>query len=201
MKKISENQKGFNATGAVIALIAIFVIAGLAYGIANIGGGNNKTAGNSLNTGANNEAGNFIGNETGNATGNSALNETNNSIGNSIGNETGNTIGNTDDRGQNRGPGGGDDVRTKVFNIEGKPFSFTPNEIRVKKGDRVRIVFSNIEGFHDWKIDEFNAATKKINAGETDTVEFIADKAGTFEFYCSVGTHRQMGMKGNLIVE
>ncbi|MFA6106175.1 MAG: cupredoxin domain-containing protein [Patescibacteria group bacterium] len=202
MKNISKNQRGFNATGAVIALIAIFVIAGLAYGIVNIGGDNNKSAGNSSNTEINNAVDNSIGNGLNNEAGNFIGNETANDTGNSIGNETGNSIGNVDDSGQNRGPGGGDDdVRTKVFNVEGKPFSFTPNEIRVKKGDRVRIVFSNVEGFHDWKIDEFNAATKKINAGETDTIEFIAGKTGTFEFYCSVGTHRQMGMKGNLIVE
>lgn len=89
----------------------------------------------------------------------------------------------------------------KTFNVSGKSFSFTPSEIRVKKGDKVKIVFTNSGGFHDWVIDEFNAQTKQIGSGQTDTVEFVADKVGTFEYYCSVGNHRQMGMKGNLIVE
>ncbi len=89
----------------------------------------------------------------------------------------------------------------KEFTVAGQNFSFDVKEMRVKKGDKVRIVFKNEAGFHDWVLDEFNAKTKQIQAGETDTVEFTADKVGTFEYYCSVGSHRQMGMVGNLIVE
>ncbi|OGN04280.1 MAG: hypothetical protein A2659_03275 [Candidatus Yanofskybacteria bacterium RIFCSPHIGHO2_01_FULL_44_24] len=81
------------------------------------------------------------------------------------------------------------------------PFSFNPAEIRVKKGDTVRIIFRNEKGTHDWVIDEFNARTKILQVGQTETIQFVANKAGTFEYYCSVGTHRQMGMKGNLVVE
>lgn len=92
-------------------------------------------------------------------------------------------------------------VGEKTFTVAGKNYSFTPSEIRVKKGDKVKIVFTNSGGFHDWVIDEFNARTKQIGSGQTDTVEFVADKVGTFEYYCSVGNHRQMGMKGNLVVE
>ena len=92
-------------------------------------------------------------------------------------------------------------AQVKEFKISGSPFKFSMNEIKVKKGDTVRIVFTNVEGVHDWVIDEFNAATKQLKAGESETIEFVADKAGTFEYYCSVGSHRAMGMKGNLIVE
>jgi plastocyanin len=89
----------------------------------------------------------------------------------------------------------------KTFTVEGSSFKFVPNEIQVKKGDSVKIVFKNAEGFHDWVLDEFNAKSKQIPAGQTDTVEFVADKTGTFEYYCSVGKHRQQGMVGKLIVE
>ncbi len=89
----------------------------------------------------------------------------------------------------------------KTVAVSGKNFSFTPNEIRVKKGDKVKINFTSTNGFHDWKVDEFQAATKRVNSGETASVEFTASKVGTFEFYCSVGSHRAMGMKGKLIVE
>jgi nitrite reductase (NO-forming) len=91
--------------------------------------------------------------------------------------------------------------QAKIIEVIGKNFSFSPAEIKVKQGDKIKIVFINQEGFHDWKIDEFNAATNKINAGNQATVEFVADKTGTFEYYCSVGTHRQMGMVGKLIVQ
>lgn len=92
------------------------------------------------------------------------------------------------------------DGEVRVFTVSGKPFSFSPATMSVKKGDTVRIVFKNTEGTHDWVVDEFNARTKILKAGEEETIEFVADKAGSFEYYCSVGQHRAMGMKGTLTV-
>ena len=85
--------------------------------------------------------------------------------------------------------------------VVGTNMVFDLKEIRVKKGDKVRVTFKNEEGFHDWVLDEFNVKTKQIGAGQEEVVEFTADKAGTFEYYCSVGKHRQNGMFGKLIVE
>lgn len=91
-------------------------------------------------------------------------------------------------------------VEEKTFTIITTPYKFSMTEIKVKKGDRVRIVLKNEGGLHDWVVDEFNARTKQLKVGETDTIEFVADKVGTFEYYCSVMQHRQMGMVGKLIV-
>ncbi len=88
-----------------------------------------------------------------------------------------------------------------VFDITGRPFEFSVKEIRVNKGDRVRIDFTSAQGMHNWTIDEFNAATGTLQAGQSDSVEFVADEAGSFEYYCSVANHRQLGMVGDLIVE
>lgn len=85
--------------------------------------------------------------------------------------------------------------------VRGANYSFSPNVIRVSQGDRVRVTLTSDEGFHDFVIDEFGAATSRVNAGETTTVEFVADQAGSFTFYCSVGNHRAMGMEGTLVVE
>jgi plastocyanin len=98
------------------------------------------------------------------------------------------------------------DPNVKTFQISADNFKFVMNgvdnpEIRVKQGDKVRIELTNTNGFHDWKLDEFNAATKRLNTGQSDVIEFVADKNGTFEYYCSVGEHRAMGMKGTFIVE
>lgn len=89
----------------------------------------------------------------------------------------------------------------KTFTVTGKSFSFSVSQITVNKGDTVKIIFQNTEGNHDWVVDEFNAHTKVISAGQSDTIQFIADKTGTFQYYCSVGAHRQLGMVGNLIVK
>ena len=89
----------------------------------------------------------------------------------------------------------------KEFTVTGSNFAFAPATLSVKKGDTVKITFVNSGGTHDLKIDEFNAATAKIGAGKQATITFIADKAGSFEYYCSVGSHRAMGMKGTLTVQ
>jgi plastocyanin len=91
--------------------------------------------------------------------------------------------------------------QVQEFTVEASNFKFSLNEIKVKQGDTVRINFVNTQGFHDFVLGEFNAKTQQLAAGKSETVEFVADKTGTFEYYCSVGQHRQMGMKGNLIVE
>ena len=92
-------------------------------------------------------------------------------------------------------------LSVKSFTVTGKDFSFSPSEIKVNKGDMVKIAFNNADGFHDFVLDAFNVRTSRIQSGKSETVQFVADKAGTFEYYCSVGSHRQMGMKGNLIVQ
>lgn len=96
--------------------------------------------------------------------------------------------------------------QTKIFVLTGENFKFLMDgqealEIRVKKGDKVRVEFTSVDGFHDWVVDEFDAATKRVQTDGTTFVEFVADKKGTFEYYCSVGQHRANGMRGQLIVE
>ena len=93
------------------------------------------------------------------------------------------------------------EATVREVRVEGSPFKFAPNVIRVKKGDTVRVTFVNTEGFHDFVLDEFGVKTKQLQAGGQETVEFVANKVGTFEYYCSVGNHRAQGMVGSLIVE
>lgn len=89
----------------------------------------------------------------------------------------------------------------KEFTVTGSKFKFDPAVMSVKKGDTVKIHFVNADGFHDFVIDEFNVRTPQINGGQSADIQFVADKAGSFEYYCSVGNHRAMGMKGTLTVE
>ncbi|OHB10015.1 MAG: hypothetical protein A3G05_01850 [Candidatus Zambryskibacteria bacterium RIFCSPLOWO2_12_FULL_45_14] len=91
-------------------------------------------------------------------------------------------------------------VSVKEFTIDAAPYSFTPNTISVNLGDTVKITLKNTKGTHDLKIDEFGVATRTLNVGEEQTITFVADKSGTFEYYCSIGNHRAMGMVGALTV-
>ena len=89
----------------------------------------------------------------------------------------------------------------KEITVQNKGLSFDKAEITVKEGDTVKLTFKVTQGRHNWTLDEFNAKTEVIGAGEEETVEFVADKKGEYEYYCSVPGHRQAGMKGMLIVE
>ncbi|MEX2052299.1 MAG: cupredoxin domain-containing protein [Candidatus Paceibacterota bacterium] len=89
----------------------------------------------------------------------------------------------------------------KTFTVLANPFSYTPSVLTVKKGDLVRINFKNENGQHDFVIDGLDVRTSIIKTGEEQTIEFTADKPGNFEFYCSVGEHKALGMVGTLKVE
>lgn len=94
--------------------------------------------------------------------------------------------------------------RELTFHVTGGSFYFTPNEIRVKQGDKVKIIFTNVLGTHNLIFVDFGGlGTKTIKGGESDTIELTADKKGTYEFYCSVGNgyHRMKGQIGVLLVE
>ena len=92
------------------------------------------------------------------------------------------------------------DENVKVIKIEGGSFYFKPNEIRIKKGETVKIVLTSMDMMHDFVVDELNVRTNIAKAGDTTEVTLTPEIAGEFEFYCSVGNHRAQGMVGTLII-
>lgn len=92
-----------------------------------------------------------------------------------------------------------DEVR--IINIEAGSFYYKPNEITVKQGEKVRIVMNSVSMMHDFNIDELGVKMPIIQNGNTGTVEFTADRKGSFEYYCSVGQHRANGQVGTIIVQ
>ncbi len=92
-------------------------------------------------------------------------------------------------------------ANVKEFTIHGSSFKFDPSEIRVNKGDHVKINFISDDVGHNLIIDELNIKTKVLSSGEEQSVEFTADKEGIFNIVCTVGNHKQLGMEGQLIVE
>ena len=91
-------------------------------------------------------------------------------------------------------------IESFVNMVDGKPQPrFSPDNLTVNKGDLVRIKITNIKGTHDFKIDEFGVYAETPLDQEV-TVEFVADKAGSFEYYCTKPGHRQNGHWGTLKV-
>ncbi|MBD3919633.1 cupredoxin domain-containing protein [Paenibacillus sp. PR3] len=86
---------------------------------------------------------------------------------------------------------------TKDITIEAKNFEFDQPEIKVNKGDTVSITLKNSQGNHGIELAGYN---KEIKGDQT--VTFVADQAGEFEFHCSImcgGGHAKM--TGKLIVQ
>ena len=89
----------------------------------------------------------------------------------------------------------------KEFTIREHSFMLDPSTITVNKGDTVRITVINDQGTHDLNIDGYNEKTSVISAGDSEVIEFVADREGTFDMLCGVGNHREQGMEGTLIVQ
>lgn len=77
-------------------------------------------------------------------------------------------------------------------------YSFTPGTITATAGEAITINFGTVSGTHIFDIDELNVH-QSITAG--GSVTFMAPSTpGTYTYYCSVGSHRSMGMEGTLVV-
>ena len=86
------------------------------------------------------------------------------------------------------------------FTMTAKKYEFDPSAITVKKGEKVRLIITATDRDHGIKIEGYDI-NQELKKGDPTTIEFTADKAGTFEFKCSVYCgmgHRKM--KGKLVV-
>lgn len=87
------------------------------------------------------------------------------------------------------------------FEIICRKSFYTPNQITVKKGEKVKITLKSMDVPHGFAIDELNIATE-VAPGPPVVVEFTPTKAGKFEFYCVVRCGKDhLKMRGTLIVQ
>ena len=103
-----------------------------------------------------------------------------------------------------------------VIEVTAKKYNFDPSPIHVKQGSRVQLKITATDHTHGFKIDTvpeggsgepgllFSSGQEcyRIEKHQTATIEFTAQKAGTYRFKCCVHCgwdHRSM--KGELIVE
>ncbi len=89
----------------------------------------------------------------------------------------------------------------KEFNMVAKKWVFEPNQIIVQKGDQVRLTIISVDVSHGFALPDFDINVE-LKPGENVVVEFIADQAGDFTFFCSVfcgSGHSHMS--GTLTVE
>jgi cytochrome c oxidase subunit 2 len=108
-----------------------------------------------------------------------------------------------------------------VIEVVAKTFEFTPNEIRVKVGERVQIKLRSADRAHGLKLSIYPEGASedgdpglmfvhpqddaKVEKNQDRVIEFVAARAGTYGFNCSVKCsmigHGHDRMTGKLIVE
>lgn len=89
----------------------------------------------------------------------------------------------------------------KEFVMTAKQFQFEPSTIEVSKGDRVKLIVTSLDVPHGFSIPEYGI-NQRLDPGKPVTIEFTAEKEGTFTAFCSVfcGSGHS-NMKGKIIVK
>lgn len=93
------------------------------------------------------------------------------------------------------------DSEVVEIDMTAKQWEFDPGTITVKQGQKVKLNIKSIDVAHGFALPDFGVS-QRLDPGKEVTVEFTADKKGTFTFFCNVvcgAGHRDM--KGALVVE
>lgn len=72
-----------------------------------------------------------------------------------------------------------------VIRIEAMQWAFSPDEIVVRKGQKVTLVLTSRDVSHGFMLSAFGI-NEVVNPGSEVIITFTPDKTGTFEFRCSV---------------
>ncbi len=86
------------------------------------------------------------------------------------------------------------DQNARIIAITADNFSFGPNAITAKKGEKVTLRVTSTEGNHGFGVPDLGINTA-VSEGKTVHIELPTDKTGTFNFKCSVpcgSGHRDM---------
>ena len=73
----------------------------------------------------------------------------------------------------------------RVVRIVAKRFSYTPSEVRLKKGEPVVLELISEDRVHGFKLPAFGIRTD-VRPKEVTRVPLTPDKTGTFTFACDV---------------
>jgi plastocyanin len=100
------------------------------------------------------------------------------------------------------GGGGAPAAAATTFDIQLQDIQFDTAEITVPANTDITVNLTNTGlGPHTFNIDALNVDSGEIPAGESKSITFNSGAAGTYEFYCAISGHREIGMAGKVIVQ
>lgn len=89
----------------------------------------------------------------------------------------------------------------RVIEVTVQNWKFGPKEIRVKKGERVRIHLRGLSGAHGFSVPQLGIDVPIAEGGSAD-IELPTDAAGTFTFLCSIPCGPgHPTMRGTIIIQ
>lgn len=99
-----------------------------------------------------------------------------------------------------QGRGGQDQVpNRRDVAVTAQDFRFSPDKIEVTQDDLVRITVTSRDVAYSITIDEYRLS-RRVPAGGSTTLEFRADRTGTFTFYSNMSDARHESARGALVV-
>ena len=75
--------------------------------------------------------------------------------------------------------------KLRTFRVQASQFGYVPSELNVNPGDTVVIQLISMDVVHGLYIDGYDISVE-ADPGQSRTLTFIANKAGSFRFRCSV---------------
>ena len=73
----------------------------------------------------------------------------------------------------------------RTFEIDARQYAYSPAELRVNTGDTVTLQLVSTDVVHGIYVDGYDISVE-ADPGQTATLTFTADKAGSFRFRCNV---------------
>lgn len=87
------------------------------------------------------------------------------------------------------------------ISVTARQFSFSPNNIKVSYGERVRLRIKSVDVTHGISLPDFNV-NAVLQPNNEVVLDFVANKRGTFSFFCNIACGEgHLGMRGLLTVE
>ena len=88
----------------------------------------------------------------------------------------------------------------REFTVTARDYRFSPSRLEVIQDDLVKLTVQSEDVAYSLTIDEYRVS-KRVPAGGSTTLEFRADRTGTFAFYSNMTSDsRHAQMRGELIV-
>lgn len=89
----------------------------------------------------------------------------------------------------------------RVVRVTSENWKFTPNVIRVKKGENVTLSLQGMSGLHGFAVQDLGINVP-VAQGKTVSVKLPTDKAGSFGLRCSIPCGQgHLDMRGTIVIE